>query len=619
MFKFLKTKIKDAVGKFTKSAEEEAETAEQLEGSQGAEETEQQQEAPQEKTSEEKPVVQPEEKQEEKIEKPIADSEPEPEPEPEPVISDQGSEKEASEEKQEAQDPESIEEVEEIKEDVKRQEEINENQEELHSQPEEKSETEESVEELALEETSEPEPEAEESVEEVKEELALEIKEELAKEETQTAPEEQELTTEEEVDEYEETGKKKRFLGNLFRKKDKEEKIEEKSKEPVFEPKPEEEKQEPVSKPEVEGVKEEPALEHKKEAKPVIEETSEPEPEPEPEPEVEEVKEVVVEAESDLQDADGPKSRKEAAHKELLEETTQDTTKKKKGFFGKLKERVVKFQLTEEKFEEIFWEFELALLENNVAVQVIEKIKKDMHEQLTQENVTRKSVEEVIIDTLKNSLKEILDVPAFDLLSNIKTKKPYVICMTGVNGSGKTTTLAKLIHYFQKNNISLVVAAADTFRAAAIQQLEEHTNKLGVKLIKHDYNADPAAVAFDAIKHATAKGLDVVLIDTAGRLQSNSNLMDELKKLIRVNKPDLNIFIGESITGNDCVEQAVAFNEAVGIDGIILSKADVDDKGGAAISVSYVTGKPILYLGTGQTYDDLEVFDKEKILANLGL
>jgi len=161
------------------------------------------------------------------------------------------------------------------------------------------------------------------------------------------------------------------------------------------------------------------------------------------------------------------------------------------------------------------------------------------------------------------------------------------------------------VNLFKKNGLKCVIAASDTFRAAAIQQLQEHADKLGVKMIKHDYGADPAAVAFDAIKYAEANRADVVLIDTAGRLHSNVNLMDEMKKVVRVAKPDLKIFIGESITGNDCVEQAKKFNEAIGIDGIILAKADLDDRGGAAISVSFVTKKPILYIGTGQGYDDL--------------
>ena len=194
-----------------------------------------------------------------------------------------------------------------------------------------------------------------------------------------------------------------------------------------------------------------------------------------------------------------------------------------------------------------------------------------------------------------------------------------MIAFVGINGSGKTTTIAKVAQLLKKSGLSVVLAAADTFRAAAIDQLQVHADALGCKLIRHDYGADPAAVAFDAIEHAKAKNKDVVLVDTAGRLHSNTNLVDEMKKIIRVAKPHLKIFVGESITGNDCVEQARTFDEAIGIDGIILSKADIDDKGGAALSISYVTKKPILYLGVGQSYDDLQAFDKNKFLAQVGV
>ncbi|MBW2999693.1 signal recognition particle-docking protein FtsY, partial [Candidatus Woesearchaeota archaeon] len=224
----------------------------------------------------------------------------------------------------------------------------------------------------------------------------------------------------------------------------------------------------------------------------------------------------------------------------------------------------------------------------------------------------------VIEETLKKSISELFETEKMDLLGNVQKKKPYVIAFVGVNGSGKTTTIAKMAKLFQNNNMKCVLAAADTFRAAAIQQLEEHANNLGVKIIKYDYGADPAAVAFEAVKYAQSKGLDVVLIDTAGRQHSNINLMEEMEKIMRIAKPDMKIFIGESITGNDCVEQAKSFNEAVGIDAIILSKADVDEKGGAAISISYVTKKPIIYLGTGQSYEDLQEFDKAVILRSLG-
>jgi fused signal recognition particle receptor len=294
-----------------------------------------------------------------------------------------------------------------------------------------------------------------------------------------------------------------------------------------------------------------------------------------------------------------------------------------KGFFTKITETFTKIQISEEKFEELFWELEVVLLENNVAVEVIDKIKRDLKKELMTGKVSRKGVEELILSTLKQSITELFDVEKIDLIKKIKekrqTKQPYVIAIIGVNGSGKTTSIAKLAHKFQKEGLSVVLAASDTFRAAAIQQLEEHANRLNVKMVKHDYNSDPAAVAFDAIKYAEAKNVDVVIIDTAGRLHSNTNLMRELEKVIRVCKPDIKIFVGESITGNDCVEQAKEFDKAVGIDAIILAKADVDDKGGAAISVSYILQRPILYLGTGQTYDDLKEFDSKLILESLEL
>ncbi len=291
----------------------------------------------------------------------------------------------------------------------------------------------------------------------------------------------------------------------------------------------------------------------------------------------------------------------------------------KKGFFQRITETITTKKISAEKFDEMFWDLELALLENNVAVEVIEKIKQDLKSQLVDKPIPRGKIEETIANSLHVSIEDLFKVPQVDLLERAKQKKPFVICFVGVNGSGKTTSIAKVAKYLQNNGLSVVLAAADTFRAAAIDQLQLHADKLGVKLIRHDYGSDPAAVAFDAIKHAEAKKNDVVLIDTAGRLHSNINLMDEMKKIMRVAKPDLKIFVGESITGNDCVEQAKQFNDAVGVDGIILAKADVDEKGGAAISVSYVTQKPILFLGIGQEYEDLQQFDKERLLASIGL
>ncbi len=313
---------------------------------------------------------------------------------------------------------------------------------------------------------------------------------------------------------------------------------------------------------------------------------------------------------------------KEAIKSKIEEEVPKEAEKEeKKGFFAALTEKIVTTRIDESQFEKLFWELEMALMENNVAVEVIEKIKNDLGKQLVEKPIRRTKVEDTIQKTLKSSIEDLFKISGIDLIEEIKNKKekPYVIAFFGINGSGKTTSIAKIASMLKERVISCVLAASDTFRAASIEQLQQHADKIGVKLIKHDYGSDPAAVAFDAIKHAKAKNIDAVLIDTAGRMHSNVNLIDEMKKIIRVAKPDLKIFVGESITGNDCVEQAKTFNEAVGIDGIILAKADVDEKGGAAVSVSYVTKKPILYLGTGQKYGDLQEFDSGIVVKGLGL
>jgi len=308
--------------------------------------------------------------------------------------------------------------------------------------------------------------------------------------------------------------------------------------------------------------------------------------------------------------------KEEEEHKAELEQSLEETIQApvtERGFFSKFKKK-----LTEEKFEELFEELQIILLQNNVAYEAVESIKESLEERLI-----GKTLKEVDLATeLKESIKSLLINPP-DFLKTIKdsleVKQPFVIVFSGINGSGKTTTIAKVTNYLQKNDISVCLAAADTFRAAAIQQLEEHANKLNVPIIKKDYGSDPAAVGFDAVAYAKKHKIDVVLIDTAGRMQNKDSLMKEMEKIARVNKPDMKIFLGESITGNDATEQAKAFNDSIDITGIILSKADVDEKGGTAISVSKATGKPILFLGMGQEYDDLEVFDKNKLIEKLGL
>ncbi|MBI2498940.1 signal recognition particle-docking protein FtsY [Candidatus Woesearchaeota archaeon] len=301
--------------------------------------------------------------------------------------------------------------------------------------------------------------------------------------------------------------------------------------------------------------------------------------------------------------ADEIKAGPEIEIKEIITEPKED---EKRSFFSKIKEKIITKKISEEKFEELFFDLEVALLENNVAIEVVEKIRDDLKKEIVDKPILRGKVEEVIKEGLKSSIDGLFLDKNFDFIKEIKKKKLYVILFLGINGSGKTTTIAKVAYMLKENKLKVVLGAADTFRAASIEQLKSWGDKLGIKTIAHNYGSDPAAVAFDAKKYAEAHDIDVVLIDTAGRLQSNKNLMEEIKKIDRVVKPDMKVFVGEAITGNDCIEQAKSFNDAVNLDGIILTKMDVDEKGGAFISATFVTKKPILLVGNGQNLKDIK-------------
>jgi len=301
-----------------------------------------------------------------------------------------------------------------------------------------------------------------------------------------------------------------------------------------------------------------------------------------------------------------------------LEEEISEDKKEGRSFLQKIKDKFITKKISEADFEEMFSQLEIVLLENNIALEVVEKIKDDLKYRLIDKTIKRIELEAEIKEALKETLKTILKEP-FNLVEKIKAEKnrPFVIAFFGINGSGKTTSIAKIAHLLKKNKLSCIIAAADTFRAASIEQLEKHGEKLNVEIVKHQYGADPAAVAFDAIKHAKANKIEVVLIDTAGRMHTKTDLMREMEKIIRVAKPDLKIFVGEAIIGNDVIEQGSTFNKQIGIDGIILTKSDVDEKGGSSISISFITKKPIIYLGTGQEYDDLEAFEPQKIIKSI--
>ena len=274
--------------------------------------------------------------------------------------------------------------------------------------------------------------------------------------------------------------------------------------------------------------------------------------------------------------------------------------------------------ISDEKLDDLLWDLELGLLESDVAYSVIESIKKDIKEELKHINVERGKIGEVVENVLKNAISHVLMSNELDFDEFIKShNKPVVIMFIGVNGSGKTLSIAKIATMLKKKGYSCVMAAGDTFRAGAIEQLSIHAEKVGVKIIKHGPGADPAAVAYDAIDHAKAKHKDVVLLDTAGRVQTNINLMDEMAKIKRVAKPDLILFVGDALSGNDVVEQAKRFNEVCGIDGVILTKVDTDAKGGSALSVAYTIGKPLLFIGVGQEYEDHIPFDPEWMINNI--
>lgn len=295
--------------------------------------------------------------------------------------------------------------------------------------------------------------------------------------------------------------------------------------------------------------------------------------------------------------------------------------------FGKLRSVLQEFvktittrPLTERELEDLCEDLVLKLVDADVALEVAEDLAQRIRERLREVRVPLLGGKEEVV---KKIVKEVLlqvfhEVPTPNFLDLVRSgERPFIILFVGPNGHGKTTTIAKIAYLLTRSGFRVLVACADTFRAGAIEQLQEHCRRIGVRMLTHQYGADPAAVAYDAVQHARARGYDVVLIDTAGRQHTDRNLMEEISKIYRVTRPHLVIFVGDALMGRDALEQIQTYLKFIRIDGIVLTKVDADPKGGAALTLVWTSRKPILFLGTGQRYEDLEVFDPEKFVERL--
>ena len=276
------------------------------------------------------------------------------------------------------------------------------------------------------------------------------------------------------------------------------------------------------------------------------------------------------------------------------------------------------FFISEDDVSEPLFELEMVLLESDVALPVTEEIISLVRQNLTgQRRKIGESVDGIVFSALHDALMQVLG-DGFDLPAYIRGHdRPVKILFTGVNGTGKTTTVAKIASFLKKNGFSVVIGAGDTFRAGAIEQIDEHARRLGIKIIQHQHGADPSAVLFDAVQYASAHKVDVVLADTAGRFHNRANLMNQLDKIRRVMKPDLIVYVDEAVAGNDAVVRAHEFEKSVGADAVILTKADMDSRGGAAISIAHTIGKPLMFLGVGQGYDDIMPFEPAAVIGEL--
>lgn len=292
--------------------------------------------------------------------------------------------------------------------------------------------------------------------------------------------------------------------------------------------------------------------------------------------------------------------------------------------FSKAAKGISQKELTEEVLDDTLLDLQMALLESDVAQEVVEDLSARLKKELLGLRLEKEDEAAKIVQSkLQTAVAGIFARSGkIDLIERIASKKaakagPFIIVFLGINGTGKTTTVAKIANLLRKAGFTVVVAAGDTHRAGAIEQLEQHTNRLSLKIVKQRYGADPSSVGRDACDHAKKNFIDVVLVDTAGRMQTSKNLMDEMGKIVRVVKPDVKLFIGDALAGNDTINQAREFFQYTNFDGAILTKIDADAKGGSAISIAHITSKPVVYIGVGQGYDDIIPFDTDKFIGSL--
>ena len=294
------------------------------------------------------------------------------------------------------------------------------------------------------------------------------------------------------------------------------------------------------------------------------------------------------------------------------------------------KKKISTYEITEKNIQTAIREFKRLLNSNDVSLEVANNISKDLTKKMKGKRARRfTDLSKMLLEFAEPLLVQTISADKnIDLINEIYSKRqrikekaekePIILLILGINGTGKTTTIAKLAYKLKRKKLRVILAASDTFRSGAQEQLKFHADKIGVKIISGRYGSDSAAVAVDAIEHAKSKYADVVIIDTSGRMAINKDLMEEMKKIKRVSNPDYTILVVDALAGNDATKQAEEFHNAISLDGVILAKMDADARGGALISVTHTTGGvPVLFLGTGQNYPDLELFDPKKYIQKI--